>query len=83
MTTALFGFRAIAEAVDLDPREVIATVRAGHSDRHVGVAFHRQADRNRSRDVWERFLRSIEEVTANHHRRSSNQPLLRKGLGQV
>ncbi len=60
MTTALFGFRAVAEAVELDVGEVVAMVRSGHGDRLTGMVF----SRNRPpRDGWERFIRSAGEIT--------------------
>ena len=60
MTTALFGFRAIAEAVELDAGEVAGMVRSGYGDRLTGMVF----SRNRPpRDGWEAFIRSIDEIT--------------------
>jgi len=60
VTTALFGFRAVAEAVELDVREVMGMVRSGHGDRLAGMAF----SRNRPpRDGWEAFIRSADEIT--------------------
>ena len=38
----LFGFRAVAEAVDLDVREVLGMVRSGYGDRLAGMVFSRQ-----------------------------------------
>ncbi len=60
MTTALLGFRAVAEAVDLGVREVVGIVQSGYGDRLVRMAF----SRNRPpRDGWEAFIRSAEEIT--------------------
>lgn len=58
MTTGLFGFRAVAEAVDLNPRQVVAMVRSGQGDRLVGMAFNRKSKLN----GWERFIRSATEI---------------------
>ena len=58
--SGLFGIRAIAEAVDLDAREVMAMVRSGHGDRLVGMV-----NRKRKRPTpagWEGFISSIEEI---------------------
>ncbi len=35
--SGLFGFRAVAEAVDLDVREVMGMVRSGYGDRLAGM----------------------------------------------
>ena len=60
MNTALFGFRAVAEAVELDVREVVGLVRSGYGDRLAGMVF----TRNRPpREGWEAFIRSAEEVS--------------------
>ena len=60
VTTALFGFRAVAEAFELDVGEVVGMVRSGHGDRLAGMVF----SRNRPpRDGWEAFIRSAEEIT--------------------
>ena len=60
MTTALFGFRDVAEAVEIDVRQVVGMVRSGHGDRLAGMVF----SRNRPpRDGWEAFIRSAEEIT--------------------
>ncbi len=60
VTTALFGFRAVAEAIELDVREVVGMVRSGHGDRLAGMVF----SRNRPpRDGWEAFIRSADEIT--------------------
>ena len=60
MTTALFGFRAVAEATEFDVREVVGLVRSGHGDRLAGMVFRRNRP---PRDGWERFIRSADEVT--------------------
>lgn len=62
MTTALFGFRAVAEAVELDVREVVGMVRSGYGDRLAGMVFGRQSNRA-DREGWEAFIRSAEEIT--------------------
>ena len=60
MCNGLFGFRAVAEAVDLDVREVVGMVRSGYGDRLAGMVF----SRNRPpRDGWEAFIRSAEEIS--------------------
>ncbi len=60
MNTALFGFRAVADAVELDAREVVSMVRSGYGDRLAGMVF----SRNRAdRDGWEAFIRSADEIT--------------------
>ncbi len=60
VTTALFGFRAVAEATELDVGEVVGLVRSGHGDRLAGMVF----SRNRPpRDGWEAFIRSTDEIT--------------------
>ncbi len=60
MNTALFGFRAVADAVELDAREVVSMVRSGYGDRLAGMVF----SRNRAdRDGWEAFIRSADETT--------------------
>ncbi len=41
VTTALFGFRAVAGAVDLDVRAVVGMVRFGYGDRLAGMVFSR------------------------------------------
>ena len=57
---ALFGFRTVAEAVELDVREVMGLVRSGYGDRLAGMVF----SRNRPpRDGWEAFIRSAEEIS--------------------
>ncbi|MCH7585477.1 MAG: hypothetical protein IH941_10055 [Acidobacteria bacterium] len=57
---ALFGFRAVAEAVELDVREVVGMVRSGHGDRLAGMVF----SRNRTdQEGWEAFIRSAEEIS--------------------
>ena len=61
-TTALFGFRAVAEAVELDVREVLGMVRSGYGDRLAGMVFARQSTRP-PRDGWEAFIRSADEIT--------------------
>ena len=60
VTTALFGFRAVAEAVELDVGEVLGMVRSGHGDRLAGMVFNRNRP---TRDGWEMFIRSAEEIT--------------------
>ncbi len=62
VTTALFGFRAVAEAVDLDVREVVGMVRSGHGNRLAGMVFGRQSNRA-DRAGWELFIRSAGEIT--------------------
>ena len=57
----LVGARAIAEAVDLDPREVMGLVRSGYGDRLAGMVFARQSTRP-PREGWEAFIRSAEEI---------------------
>ena len=60
MTTALFGFGAVAEAVELDVGEVVGMVRSGYGNRLAGMVF----SRNRPpRDGWEAFIRSASEIT--------------------
>ena len=59
MSNGLFGFRAIAEAVDLDVREVLGMVRSGYGDRLAGMVF----SRNRPPRGWEAFIRSAGEIT--------------------
>ena len=59
MCNALFGFRAIAEAVDLDPREVMSMVRLGHGDRLAGMGFARTRP---PREGWDEFIRSANEI---------------------
>jgi len=61
VNTALFGFRAVAEAVELDVREVVGMVRSGHGDRLAGMVFARQSTRP-PREGWEAFIRSAEEI---------------------
>ena len=56
---ALFGFRAIAEATDLDPREVLGMIRSGNGDRLAGLVFARQSPRP---EGWEAFIRSATEI---------------------
>ncbi len=60
MTTPLFGFRAVADAVELDVGEVVGMVRSGHGDRLAGMVFSRN---HPPRDGWERFIRSVEDIT--------------------
>ena len=67
MTTALFGFRAVAEAVDLDVREVLGRevlglVRSGYGDRLAEMVFDRQPSRP-PREGWDEFIRSAGEIT--------------------
>ncbi len=62
MNTALFGFRDVAEAVELDVREVVGMVRSGHGDRLAGMVFGRQSN-PADREGWEAFIRSAEEIT--------------------
>ena len=60
MTTALFGFRDVAEATDLDVVEVAGLVRSDHGNRLAGMVL----SRNRPpRDGWEAFIRSADEIT--------------------
>ena len=61
MCNGLFGFRAIAEAVDLDVREVLGMVRSGYGDRLAGMVFARQSTRP-PREGWEAFIRSADEI---------------------
>ena len=56
---ALFGFRAVAGAVELDVREVVGLVRSGHGDRLAGMVFSRSRP---PREGWEAFIRSAEEI---------------------
>ncbi len=60
VTTALFGFRAVAEAVELDVGEVVGMVRSGHGDRLAGMVLRRNRP---PRDGWEAFIRSADEIT--------------------
>ena len=60
MTTTLFGFRAVAEAVELDVREVVGMVRSGHGDRLTGMVLSRNLP---PRNGWEAFIRSADEIT--------------------
>ena len=62
MTTALFGFGAVAEAVDLDVREVLGLVRSGYGDRLAEMVFDRQSSRP-PREGWDEFIRSAGEIT--------------------
>ena len=62
MCNGLFGFRAVAEAVDLDVREVVGMVRSGYGDRLAGMVFARQSTRP-PREGWEAFIRSAEEIS--------------------
>ena len=55
----LFGFRAIAEAADLDVREVLGMIRSGYGDRLAGMVFARTRP---PREGWEAFIRSAEEI---------------------
>ena len=57
----LFGFRAIAEAVELDVREVLGLVRSGYGDRLAGMVFSRQSN-GINQDGWDEFIRSAEEI---------------------
>ena len=50
VTTALFGFRAVAETVELDVGEVVGMVRSGHGD-IAGMVFSRNRPPG---DAWER-----------------------------
>ena len=59
MCNGLFGFRAVAEAVDLDVREVMGLVRSGFGDRLAGMVFARDRP---PREGWEEFIRSAEEI---------------------
>ena len=58
---ALFGFRAVAEAVELDVRGVVGMVRSGYGDRLAGMVFARQSTRP-PREGWEAFIRSATEI---------------------
>ena len=62
MTTALFGFRAVAEATELDVREVVGMLRSGHGNRLTEMVFGRQSNRA-DQDGWEAFIRSADEIT--------------------
>ena len=59
MSTALFGVRAIAQAVELDVREVMGLVRSGYGGRLAGMVFSRNRPERRG---WEAFIRSAEEI---------------------
>ena len=59
MSNGLVGARAIAEAVDLDVREVMGMVRSGHGDRLAGMVFARTRP---PREGWEDFIRSATEI---------------------
>ena len=61
MCNGLFGFRAVAEAVDLDVREVMGMVRSGYGDRLAAMVFARQSTRP-PREGWEAFIRSATEI---------------------
>ena len=64
--TALFGVRAIAEAADLDPREVIGVVRAGYGDRLAGIGVNSRSIHRKpspwEKSRWDELLRSVEEA---------------------
>ena len=56
---ALFGFRAVAEAAEIDVREVMGMVRSGYGDRLAGMVFARTRP---PREGWEAFIRSADEI---------------------
>ncbi len=59
MSNGLVGARAIAEAVDLDVREVMGMVRSGYGDSIAGMVFARTRP---PREGWEAFIRSATEI---------------------
>ena len=61
MYNALFGFRAVAEATDLDPRQVLGMIRSGYGDRLAGLVVAQQSTRP-PREGWEAFIRSATEI---------------------
>ena len=56
----LFGLRAIAEAAEIDVREVLGMVRSGYGDRLAGMVLSRSRP---PREGWEAFIRSAEKIT--------------------